>query len=605
MERPKYNIAQNTGYMLRFAWKTRKSVIGLALTLAILTVFNSTTELLVVPMILQKVETRASVTELLITIVGFTMVLLVLGFLKTYVSENTMFGHVEVQIALLRDVGRKAGATSYPNTENADLERKMDKAADATIGPYSAARRIWETLTNLLINALGFAVYLSMLTSLQPILVLVIIVTTLSSYFFSNYMQEWRFRHREEDSRYIRHMRYSVNIEGKPEFAKDIRLFGMQSWLNEIYEKTLRTYEAFIMKGQYRYMFGNALDAVMALLRNGIAYWYLINRTLQGQLSAAEFLLYFSAVTGFSTWISGIFQNLIKLKEQSLEISTMREFLEVPELFLMEEGESLEFSKYAACEIELRDVSFRYPNSEKDTLSHINLTLHPGERLAVVGLNGAGKTTLVKLICGFYDPTEGQILLNGEDIRKYNRKDYYKLFSVVFQKCIWMPSSIADNVAQTAKPKEQRVKDCLDKAGLLARIEQLEHGIYQHVGNEVYDDGVNFSGGELQRLMLARALYKDAPVLLLDEPTAALDAIAEHEMYLKYNDMTDGKSSVYISHRLASTRFCDRIIMLADGQIAEMGSHEELLQAEGVYAKLFRVQSKYYKEGAIEDETDI
>lgn len=605
MERTKYNILQNSSYMLRMAWKTRKSIIGLALALATLTVLNSVAELLVVPIILQKVETHASVTELLLTIAGFTTTLLILVFLKSYVSANTMFGHVEFQIGMLRRVGDKAGSTSYPNREDSDLEKKLDKAADSSIGTHSATRAVWETLTQLLINVAGFAVYLLMLTSVQPILILVILVTTVSSYFFNTYMQEYRFRHREEDSRYHRHMRYSCHIEGKIEFAKDIRLFGMQRWLDEIFEKTLRAYDAFIMKGQYRHMLGNALDALMTFLRNGIAYVYLIQQTIEGHLSASEFLLYFSAVTGFSTWIMGIFQGLVNLKGHSLEISAMREYLEIPELFHFEDGEHLDISAGTACTIELRNVSYRYPNRETDSLSCVNLTLHPGERLAVVGLNGAGKTTLIKLICGLYDPTEGQVLLNGEDIRKYNRRDYYKLFSAVFQRFIYLPSSVADNVSQSPEFDEERVKDCLEKAGLLKRIEELEHGLYQHVGTEVYDDGVNFSGGEMQRLMLARALYKDAPVLLLDEPTAALDAIAENEMYLKYNEMTQGKSSVYISHRLASTRFCDRIIMLADGEIVEEGTHNELLQAEGVYANLFQVQSKYYQEGAMEDEAII
>lgn len=602
MERPKYNLLQNTCYMLRMAWQIRKSIIGFAVAMVILTVLNSVAELLVVPMILEKVETRVSITELLLTIAGFVGALLVIGFMKSYVNANTMFGHVEFQISMLRRVGEKAGTTSYPNREDAELDKKLDKAADASLGPYSATRRIWTTLTELLINVVGFIVYMLMLTSLQPLLILVILATTVTGYFFNNYMQEYRYRHREEESRYHRHMRYSCNIEGRIEFAKDIRLFGMQSWLDEIFEKTLRAYDAFIMRGQYRHMLGNALDAIMTLLRNGIAYAYLIAQTIEGNLSAAEFLLYFSAVTGFSTWIMGIFQGLIALKEESIEISAMREYLEIPELFHIEGGESLHLEEGASCEIELRDVSFRYPNSEKDSLSHINLTIKRGERLAVVGLNGAGKTTLIKLICGLYDPTEGQVLLNGEDIRKYNRLDYYKVFSVVFQRFIYLPTSVADNVSQSPKFDEERVKSCLQKAGLLERIEELEHGIYQHVGNEVYDDGVNFSGGEMQRLMLARALYKDAPVLLLDEPTAALDAIAENEMYLKYNEMTEGKSSVYISHRLASTRFCDRIIMLAEGRIVEEGTHEKLLQKEGIYADLFHVQSKYYQEGAMKDE---
>lgn len=219
------------------------------------------------------------------------------------------------------------------------------------------------------------------------------------------------------------------------------------------------------------------------------------------------------------------------------------------------------------------------------------------------GLNGAGKTTLVKLICGFYDPTEGSVLLNGKDIRRYNRYEYYQLFSAVFQQLSVLEVTLAENVAQSIDQIDmERVKECIEKAGLTQRVESLPKGYDTHIGRKVFEDGVEFSGGEMQRLMLARALYKNGSVIVLDEPTAALDPIAENDIYLKYNEMTAGRTSVYISHRLASTRFCDRIIFLAEGQIAEEGTHESLMALNGQYAELFRVQSKYYREGGNADE---
>ncbi|MBQ9854990.1 MAG: ABC transporter ATP-binding protein, partial [Clostridia bacterium] len=214
-----------------------------------------------------------------------------------------------------------------------------------------------------------------------------------------------------------------------------------------------------------------------------------------------------------------------------------------------------------------------------------------------------GKTTLIKLICGFLDPTEGRVLLDGRDIREYNRRDYYTMFSAVFQNFSLLAGTIATNVAQDSEGIDmERVKDCVRKAGLSGKIESLKDGYETYLNREVFEDAILLSGGETQRLMLARALYKDAPFIVLDEPTAALDPIAESEMYQKYNEMTGGKSSIYISHRLASTRFCDRIIMIMDGGIGEEGTHEELLMKGGKYAELFEVQSKYYKEGADECE---
>lgn len=599
MERPKYHLLQNIGYMIQAAWEMRKSVLGLLVITPVLTVANSTAELLVVPAILNRVETGSPIPELLMTILIFTVILLVLTSTKTYVDANTMFGQMEVQAGMLWRVCHKSVTTSYPNMEDKMIGEKRDKAADATMRHI---REFWRNISSLLTNILGFGVYLFMVSSLKPLLLVVIIATTIIGYFANVYFNEWHFRHREEQARYTTQMGYSNRIAAEMNWAKDIRLFGMQEWLNDIYNCTLAVFDAFIMRGQSVYLLANVVDAVMAVLRNGIAYAYLITLTIRGGLSASEFLLYFSAVTGFTAWITGILKSVTELRKNSNELSTMREFLEVPEVFRFEDGIPLKVSDMKKCEIELKDVSFRYPNAEKDTLSHINLTIHQGERLAIVGLNGAGKTTLVKLICGFYDPTEGQVLLNGQDIKQYNRRDYYALFSAVFQEFQLLPSTVADNVAQNVVADEERVKACLAKAGLLEKIEGLPKGIYNHVSKEVYDDGIDFSGGELQRLMLARALYKESKMLVLDEPTAALDAIAEHEMYLKYKEMTEGNSSVYISHRLASTRFCDRIILLADGGIAEEGAHDSLLATNGRYAELFQIQSKYYQEGELSDE---
>ena len=246
----------------------------------------------------------------------------------------------------------------------------------------------------------------------------------------------------------------------------------------------------------------------------------------------------------------------------------------------------------------MEDVTFRYPGAEQPLFEHFNLTIRPGEKVAVVGLNGAGKTTLVKLLCGFYDPEEGRVLLNGVDIREYNRQDYYNLLSAVYQDYSVLDVTVEENVAQTMEDIDvQRVMDCLEKAGLKDFISQLPQGLQTHVGRDVYLDGVLFSGGQTQRLMLARALYKDGPILVLDEPTAALDPIAESDIYKKYNEMTAGKTSLFISHRLASTRFCDRILYLEAGKIREEGTHEQLLGLGGAYAKLFEIQSRYYQEG--------
>ena len=427
---------------------------------------------------------------------------------------------------------------------------------------------------------------------------LLVALTSVISYFASKRINEWGYRHREEEARYVKQLSYIRQVATERQYGKDIRIFGLREWVEQLWESTMRLYHSFLIRRETAYLWANIIDLVLLLVRNGVAYAYLLWLTLEQGLPVSQFLLYFGAATGFAQWISGILEKFATLYKQCLDISIVREFLEYPEPFRFEDGKPLEKQPGASYELKLENVSYRYPGAEKDTICHLDLTVHPGENLAIVGLNGAGKTTLVKLLCGFLDPTEGRVLLNGEDIRQYNRRDYYKLFAAVFQEFSVLSTTLAENVAQSAHDIDtDRVWRCLKDAGLMEKVKSLPKQLDTQIGREIYEDGIELSGGQTQRLMLARALYKDAPILVLDEPTAALDPIAEDDIYQKYNEMTRGRSSLFISHRLASTRFCDRILFLKDGRIAEQGTHEELLRLGGGYAELFEVQSQYYREG--------
>jgi ABC-type multidrug transport system fused ATPase/permease subunit len=242
------------------------------------------------------------------------------------------------------------------------------------------------------------------------------------------------------------------------------------------------------------------------------------------------------------------------------------------------------------------NVSFSYDNSEEPVLQDFNMEIMAGEKIALIGVNGAGKTTLVKLMCGFYQPCEGRVLINGVDTKYYLRDDLYALFSAVFQDIMILPYTLAENIAlrPAAEVDGMRVADSLKRAGLWDYIESLPHGIDSMMLRITDKDGLLLSGGQQQKLLLARALYKDAPMLILDEPTAALDPIAESEIYEQYHELAQRKTALYISHRLASTRFCDRIIYLNNGQAEEVGTHDELMALDGGYAHMYEVQSHYY-----------
>ena len=297
----------------------------------------------------------------------------------------------------------------------------------------------------------------------------------------------------------------------------------------------------------------------------------------------------------------GIIQSYSVLHTTSLQFCNLREFLDMEDKF--NHGNGADLPKTAP-EIVLRNVSFRYPNSENDTLKNINVSIKKGEKIAIVGLNGAGKTTLVKLLCGLYSPTSGEILVDGKSIFEYNIEQYYSILSVVFQDIILMPASIAKNIAlcEEENINKSKLERVLKLSGLHDKVNSLEEKENTLLLKSIHENATDFSGGEKQKLALARALYKSGSIIILDEPTAALDPIAENEMYQKYNELTKSATSVFISHRLSSTRFCDKILFLENGKIVEQGSHYDLMAMKGKYAELFEIQSHYYNEGGKTDE---
>ncbi|MCD7807221.1 MAG: ABC transporter ATP-binding protein/permease [Lachnospiraceae bacterium] len=596
--KPKYNMWQNTAWMVKIAWRAHKSVLFLVLASALASVSITTAQMLIAPVILSRVEETAPLRELCLTILAFALLLILLNGLNGYIGENTIFGRILVRVKIISLINQKNASTSYPNLLDTAFIQAEKKAMYAAEGNNKAAEAIWDTWKDILVAVMGFLVYLGLLSGLNPWLLLLVTFTAIVGYIVNKKVENWSYEHRQEESAYSNQMNYAKNVMVDRKFAKDIRIFGLTDWIEEVWENSYRLYRAFQVRRERRRLWITFADMMLSLLRNGAAYAYLIWLALSEGLSASEFLLYFNAISGFAEWIRLLLEQFGTLNTQSMDLSILREFLEWPEPFCFEEGKPLPGDRNGSYELTLEQVFYRYPEASEDTIRGVDLTIRPGEKLAVVGINGAGKTTLVRLLCGFLDPTQGRVLLNGQDIRQYDRRQYYRLFSTVFQDFSVVDATIAQNVAQKAvQIDEGKVLRCLDMAGLKEKVLSLPKGMDTQIGRSIYEDGIELSGGETQRLMLARALYKDGPVLVLDEPTAALDPIAENDIYLKYHEMTKGCTSLFISHRLASTRFCDRIIYMDHGQILEEGTHESLLAAQGEYARLFETQSQYYAGG--------
>ncbi len=497
----------------------------------------------------------------------------------------------------LRHVAQKGLTTDYCNQENGLFRQLRGEAFVCINGHTSPLTRIYDVLISLCTSVLGITVFWAMLSRLHPGLIAFLIGTTVAGFYLNRRIVRWMDAHNPRRIAYQQRLGYISDVSGDLRSAKDIRLYRIIAWFNDVYRQDMQGLAQWY-KQLGKKVFGvSAANSLLALLREGAAYGYLLWLVWRGSLSVADFVLYIGVVTGFSLWLEDLFAQLSSLHQINLNINYFRSYLEYPETYRREEGLPAPADGLPK-EIRLKNVSYRYEGAEADVLHGLDLTIRPGEHIAVVGLNGAGKTTLVKLICGLVDPTAGQVLYDGVDIREYDRRAYYKLFSAVFQQFSLLPVTIGEIVSEKPEGQSDRekIRQCLTEAGLLERVERLPKGLMTQFGKTIYDDGAEFSGGEVQKLLLARALYKDVPMLVLDEPTAALDPIAESRLYENYHQISGGKTTLFISHRLASTRFCDRILFLEAGAIREEGTHQQLWALGGKYHQLFEIQAKYYRE---------
>ena len=378
--------------------------------------------------------------------------------------------------------------------------------------------------------------------------------------------------------------------------AMDFRMYRQQ----EICRSYLDRDEVFGVRGKMAKLaqgpmgFWAAASCAVSVVLTGFVYAFVCLKAWAGAFGVGSVTQYVGAVTSLSGSISTLVEAVGTLKANVPFMRTLYEFLDIPNS--MYQG-SLTTEKRSDrnYQIEFRDVSFHYPGAETWALRHVNMKFRVGSRLAIVGENGSGKTTFIKLLCRLYDPQEGEILLNGIDIRKYNYRDYMGVFSVVFQDFQLLSQSLGSNVAGSVQYDPERVKQALTDAGFGERLSTLEKGLDTILYKDLSEDGVDISGGEAQKIAIARALYKNAPFIILDEPTAALDPLAEAEIYSKFNEISGDKTAIYISHRLSSCIFCDEIAVFHQGQVIQQGTHEALLaDTDGKYHALWTAQAQYY-----------
>lgn len=591
-------------------WRLNRNFVPMVVLLQMFTIAGSYIGIYVSAMVLNGLTKGMQMRELVYQTVFWLAAAFVLSILSGWIrTKCERIKEMSWDLISIRKNGKRM-EMDWPDLESPymnELYSRMQEDnnwGDGIHGAYTCIEDILFHLFNALF-AVGMMVPVinglwenrSVITYVYfGVLAAVIVIYAIGSGYFGEKLHVIMQRWPKNEPEKINLMWFFVIFNGiTPENRKDVKLYNAKPLLEEYMiehgKEFLKQKETDMARESgKKEVFGNVFGAGVS----GICYFFLTLMAVGGSVLVGDLVRYAACFERLTTSIQQIISRLSAFLLVARKQSSTFEFLD-SEGKLYRGKLPVEKRRDNEYEIEFCNVSFRYPGNSEYALRNFSLKMRIGEKMALVGKNGSGKTTMIKLLCRLYDPTEGEIRLNGVDVRKYDYREYMELFSVVFQDFSMFDFSVAENVAVSSKYDEDRVRDCLERAGFGERLETLEQGVGTYVG-EQYDDGVKMSGGEKQKIAIARALYRDSPFILLDEPTAALDPIAEYEIYSAFNEMVGTKTAVYISHRLSSCRFCEDIVVFDGGEIVQRGSHEKLMEDEdGLYHQMWTAQAQYYR----------
>ncbi|HLT00024.1 MAG TPA: ABC transporter ATP-binding protein [Acholeplasma sp.] len=524
-------------------------------------------------------------------------------FFKRFADAKTDVIFIEVRIKQFLAYNKKFMEVDYPFMEDKDFQNKSKTALDSLGGDMDGFQRNYAltyTILSMLVTIIATA---TLVGAFNFWLVIATLFTCIVSAYAQYLIGKFDYSKRDQISEEFRKERYFYDTTYDFSYGKDIRIYQLQEPLEKEHKKSVRSLTS-VIKSLARHDFkAGLLELIPLLLQDILAYVLVIIAYFAGQLTIAELSMYLVAVASLSNNLRILGRDVARIKSGSRFVADYYDFME-DQSYVSYEGLLEPLTE--TFDIEFRNVSFKYPKTEIWIVRNLSFKIEKGEKLAIVGANGAGKTTLVKLICGLFKPTEGEILINGINTQNFDKRRYQEMFSVVFQDVHVFAASVIENVTglQDDEASINRAKMALEAVGLKQKIESLPNQYDQQVLKVIDEHGVDFSGGERQKIAIARALFKNGPVVILDEPTAALDALAEAKIYEEFNALAGNKTSIYISHRLSSTKFCDHIALFDGQTLKEYGTHDGLMNQKGIYYNMFVTQGKYYQEGVLGEDVE-
>ena len=588
----KYPFLKTIQRSINEVWKRDKGIFILCGIYTIIATIYPLVGVYLPKYIIEELQKMVIDFEIIIyIIVAFTIITAFFGFFDRFIMDSLYTRVMKVRIDLLTNIFDITNRLDYHYTEDPNFLNENSDAYDV-IGRNDfeeVIRKLFVLASKVLLSLL----YIYILINLSIWIVLAIILSVVVSIISAFIVKKYRFKHKAEMTKANRKIGYFEQTMQDFSYGKDIRLYEFQDRIVNSYDFEIKSYISIFRKIKNKEYLLALVDTIFVIISDVLLYYVLITRVIDG-MDIASFSLFLLAALALSTVLKGIAEDVTYLITKGQLLNDYFIFMETE---FNEKCEGIPEVKDVTLEIEFKNVSFKYPKTDKWIIRNLNLKINKGEKLAIVGVNGAGKTTLVKLLLRFFNPTEGVILVNGKDARDYEKETYQNMFSPVFQDINILAFSVRENITMGLSNDEKRIWECLDAVGLGNKIRKLEKGLDTIMLKNIDENGIVLSGGENQKLAIARALYKDGKMVVLDEPTASLDALAEAEIYESFNSLIKQKTSIYISHRLASTRFCDKIAFFNNSTLQEYGSHDELMNLKGDYYQMFVIQGKYYQKG--------